>query len=485
MATIASLGVGSNLDLDTLLTKIVAAEKEAPQAFITNRQNLATATISAIGTLKSKLTAFQDAQAKLKDATFFAGKTAISSNTDAFTVSAKSTADTGTYDISVLNLAKANKVASGNFVNSSTVVGNGTLTIGVGGTTFNVAVTAGVNDTLAGIRDAINNAPTNAGVKATILTVSNGAGGTANKLVLTANTTGTSSQLSVSVADGDGTNTDNTGLSKLYYLKGDVASQLSEIAPAQDAKITVDGFEATSGTNQFSDVVPGVTITAVKGATDPLDPATAPSGTLSLSNDQASIKAAITTFVTAYNDLTKTINGLATPSTDSTSSSSSGALSGDSSLLAIRSQLKQVLASPVSGAATDLNTLAFVGISTNPDGTLTLDSSKFADAVNTRGDDVKKLFSGTNGVSGKLNSLITNLVGSGGVLQTRTDSLNTQLRHLTDQQSALNARIDSLTQRYRAQFSALDSLVSQLNSTGSFLTTQLDAASKIITRKSQ
>lgn len=484
MATIASLGVGSNLDLDTLLTNIVAAEKEAPQALITNRQNLATATISALGTLKSKLTAFQDAQTKLKSTTFFAGKTATSSNTDAFTVSAKSTADAGSYDISVINLAKANKIASGNFATTSTTVGNGTLAIGVGGTTFNVTVTAGVNDTLAGIRDSINNATTNAGVKASILTVSDGAGGTVSKLVLSANSTGATSQISVAVTDSDGNNTDNTGLSQLYYLKSDAGSHFSEVSAAQDAKITVDGFEATSNTNQFTDVVTGVTITALKGATDPLDVSTAQTGTLSITSDTTSIKTAITSFITTYNDLTKSINGLTTPSTDSTATSNSGALSGDSSLISIRSQLKRVIADPVSGAPLDFNSLAFLGISTNQDGTLALDDAKVTDALSTRPDDVKTLFSGTDGVSGKLDTLITGMVGSGGVLQTRTDSLNTQLRQLSDQQSALNSRIDSLTARYRAQFTALDSLVSQLNSTGSFLTTQLDAAAKIITRKS-
>jgi len=478
MAAIASLGAGSNLDLETLLGKLVDAEKAPQQTLIKNRQALATATISALGSLKSKLSAFNDAQTKLKDATFFAGKTATSADTSLFTVSATGTAAAGNYDIGVINLAKTNKIASGNFATAATTVGNGTLTIGVGGSTFDVVVTAGVNDTLGGIRDSINNATTNTGVKASILTVSDGGTGTVSKLVLTANNTGASSQISVAVTDGvDGTNTDNAGLSRLYYLKSDAGSQLSEISAAQDAKITVDGFTATSATNQFTSVIDGVTITAVKGAIDPLNP---PTAALSVVPDKASAQTAIQAFVTAYNDLAKTFSALTTYD----KASSSGGLSGDSGLLTIRSKLKQLIADPVSGAPTDLNSLAFLGIGTNKDGTLSVDNTKLSNALTNRLGDVAKLFSGSNGVSGKLGALLSDLTSSSGIFQTRENSLNDQLRKLDDQQSALDVRIESFSKRYRTQFTALDNLVSQLNSTGSFLTQQLDAAAKIITRKS-
>jgi flagellar hook-associated protein 2 len=477
MASISSLGSGSNLDLESLLTKLVDAEKTPQQTQITNRKALANATISALGSLKSKLSAFRDAQAKLKDPTFFSGKTATSSDTSLFTVSATGTAAAGTYNVGVINLASANKIASGNFTDPATTVGNGTLTIGVGGSTFDVTVTAGVNDTLAGIRDSINNAANNTGVKASILTISDGLGGTASKLVLTANNTGASSQISVAVTDGDATNTDNAGLSQLYYLKSDAGSQLSEVNAAQDAKITVDGFAATSATNQFASVIEGVTITAVKGAADPLNP---PTGALAVTADKTTVQAAVQSFVNAYNDLAKAFSSLTTYNKDS----GAGGLSGDSSLLTIRARVKQILADPVSGAPGDFNSLAFLGISTNKDGTLSTDNTKLTNALTNRLNDVATLFSGSDGVSVKFDSLLGDLVSSSGIFQTRENALNDQLRSLDDQQSALDTRIESFTKRYRAQFTALDTLVTQLNSTGSFLTQQLDAAAKIISRKS-
>jgi flagellar hook-associated protein 2 len=481
MASISSLGSGSNLDLSSLLDKLVAAEKQAPQDLITSKTKLANATVSAVGTLKSKLSALQDSISKLKDASFYTNKAGTSSDTSVFKVDADTDADAGSYTIGVVNLAQANKIASGNFTDSTTSVGTGTLTIGVGGATFDIAVTAGVNDTVAGIRDAINNASNNTGVKASLLTIDNN-GTPATKLVLTATKTGATSQISVSTVDDDTNNTDNAGLSQLYYSVGDASnSHFSEVNKALDAKITVDGFAATSSTNVFDSVINGVTITAVKGATNPADSSTIPTATLSVAADKSAIQSAVDGFVKAYNDVAATFTALTVYDPDT---QTGGALSADTSILAISNKLKQIIGEPVSGLPTDLNSLAFLGISTNKDGTLSVDDTKLGNVVNSRFDDVKNLLSGLQGTAGKLDSYISNVVGGGGVLQTRTDTLNDQLRSLGDQQTALDQHIADFTKRYTAQFTALDTLVSQLNSTGDFLTQQLDAAAKIISRKS-
>lgn len=478
MAGISSLGVGSNLNLSALLDQLVSAEKKPQQDVIDSNTALTKATISALGTVKSKLAAFQDSLAKLKDPTFYDSRSAKSSDETLFTVSATNKAQAGSYAIEVLNLAKANKIASANFTSASTTVGNGTLTVGVGGTTFDVAITAGVNDTVAGVRDAINNAANNTGVKASLLTVSDGVGGTATKLVLTANNTGASSQISLSVADGDGNNTDNTGLSRLYYDKNDVNSQLSQVNAATDAKITVDGFPATSSTNAFTDVVEGVTITALKSGTDINNPL---SGDLTVSTDTNTIKSNIQKFVDSYNDLVKTLTKFTKPVSGDPNS---GALSGDSSLRAIQTQLRSLVSNTVGGSPTDFNSLAFLGITTSQDGTLTINATKETAALTNRLDDVANLFSSGDGVAKRLDTTISSIVNSGGVLQTREQTLNDRLKKLGDQQIALDKRIDDFTTRYQKQFTSLDTLVSQLNKTGDFLTQQLDAASKIITRKS-
>jgi flagellar hook-associated protein 2 len=468
------LGSGSGLDLSGLLTKLVDAEKAPQQAIIDQKKTVTNASISALGTLQSKLAAFQSALANLKDTSDFNAKTATSTDTTSFTASAVTTADVGSYNISVLKLAQANKLASSNFADQTVAVGHGTLTIGTGSQSFNVTITAGVNDTVAGIRDAINGTSGNTSVKASLLTISNGTGGTAVKLVLTSTNTGAAGQISVSAADSDGNNTDNVGLSQLYYLKSDtVNSRLSEVNAAQDASITVDDFPATNSTNTFSSTIPGVTLTALKATADPLNPTTAQ---LAIASDTSATAKAVQGFVTAYNDLASTFTSLA--SYDSTTKTA-GPLFGDSSVTLIQSRIRQALTSPVGGAATDLNSLAQIGITTNADGTLAFDTTKFSTATAGRYGDLGKLFSGTTGVAGQLDSLISNFTNTGGTLKAHQQALTDQLSQLTEQQTALDARIADFQARYQAQFAALDAIVQQLNQTSSFLTQQFNAINNV------
>ena len=476
--TISSLGSGSGLDLSGLLSKLVAAEKAPQQAIIDQNTATTNASISALGTLQSKLVAFQTALTNLKHASDFNHKTATSSDTTLFSATAVTTADVGSYNIAVISLAQANKVASANFAAQTTTVGSGTLTIGVGSSSFNVTITAGVNDTVAGIRDAINAATNNTGVKASLLTVSNGAGGTAVKLVLNSTNTGAANQISVLVADNDGTNTNNTGLSQLYYLKSDPASQLTQVNAAQDASITVDGFPATNSTNTFSNTIPGITITPLRGATNPLSP---PSAQLSIATDSSTAAKSVQDFVTAYNDLATTLTQLAGYNS---ATKTAGPLYGDSSVSLIQSRIHQVLATSVTGAAPDLNNLAQIGITTSADGTLAFDTTKFSIATNGRLGDLGKLFSGATGVAGNLDTLITQFTSTGGTLKTHQQALSDQLTKLSNQQTALNARIADYQARYQAQFAALDKIVQQLNQTSSYMTQQFNAINNVTSSKS-
>jgi flagellar hook-associated protein 2 len=470
---ITALGTGSGLDLSGLLTNILAAEKTAPQNIITQRVTATKTTVSALGTLKSSVSALNDALATLKDAKSFGNNTATSSDSNLFTVTADATAETANYNIGVINLASANKIASGNFASPGTIVGTGKLTItsgtGANPTSFDVTID-GTNNSLAGIRDAINNATGNTTVKASVLTVSDGAGGTASKLVLTSNSTGANSQIGVTVADGsDANNTDNLGLSQLYYAKSDtVNSRFSEVNAAKDALITIDGFQATSSTNVFKDSIAGVTITAVKGqsATD----TTPPQGTLSVAPDQASVKTAIQKFVSAYNAYAFTYNQLTSydKNTDT-----AGPLLGNSSVGVLSSRIRQGLTNAVTGTSANFSALSGIGITTADDGSLTIDDKKLSAALKNNLADVGKLFSGTNGIAGRLNTQLTDALSTKGVFQNTQNTLDAKLKDLANQQTKLDAHMVQVEASYRAQFTALDTIVAQLKQTGNFLTQQL------------
>lgn len=78
MASISSLGVGSGLDLSSILDSLTAAQK-ATLTPISNQQSSFTAKLSAYGTLKSALTTFQTANTALSKADLFSATSTTSS----------------------------------------------------------------------------------------------------------------------------------------------------------------------------------------------------------------------------------------------------------------------------------------------------------------------------------------------------------------------------------------------------------------------
>src|SRR4051812_26525360 len=201
MAGLSSQGLGSGLDVASLVTKLVAAEKAPRQAQITREQTSTVTEISALATLKGAMATFNDALSGLKTQDIFSARSANASDPDVFTANASTAALSGTYDIEVESLASAHQIASNGFVGgASGDVGTGTLTIGTAGKTFSVGIDD-THKTLAQIRDAINTAADNNGlVRATIVSAADGA-----HLMLTAQSTGTNSLISVGVADATGT----------------------------------------------------------------------------------------------------------------------------------------------------------------------------------------------------------------------------------------------------------------------------------------
>ena len=481
MASITSIGVGSGIDLESLVENIISAERDPT----TNRLNLeqvkTESKISAMGSLRLTMGAFQDSLASLQDTDLFNSRTANSSDNALFTASASNSADLSSYAVEVYEMAQANKIASSaSFTSSDDTVGSGTLTVGFKGEAgFDILVDAG--DSLSDIRDAINSAGGNPGITASLLTVDAGMGdgSTVTKFIMTSNKTGDVGQINIAVDDDDNVDNDGTGLSQFFYDGNnllDPNNQFAEVETAQDARIKVDGYTAYSSTNSFSSVIDDVTITLKKGADDILNP---PSATLSISEDKSQATSAIETFVASYNELLIVFNTL----TDYDSATgTSGLFTGDSSISSLEMGIRRVLNDSVDGASSDLNALSLIGVSTNRNGTISLDSEKLSDNINNRLSDMEALFSSSDGVATQLDALLETHLQSGGTFDTRKQSLDSTLREIDDQRADLNFRIDTIEQRYRSQFAALDILVSQLNSTGNFLTQQLDATAKIVNR---
>ncbi|MGE6608445.1 flagellar cap protein FliD N-terminal domain-containing protein [Halomonas sp. NPDC076908] len=110
MATITSLGVGSGLDLNSLLDQLRSAERQKLTP-ITQQKNLQQTKISAFGRLQSALGRFQESVVALNDAKLFSSQKSTSSN-EGVKVTTTSNANSGRFEINVTQLARAGSVAS-------------------------------------------------------------------------------------------------------------------------------------------------------------------------------------------------------------------------------------------------------------------------------------------------------------------------------------------------------------------------------------
>ena len=470
MATITASGSGSGLNIESIVTQLVAVERAPVENRLNSQEAKAQATLTAFGTVNSALSDFQKTIEDLQDIADFQGRAVSSSDNLLFIATGTNQAAVANTSIEVTSLAKAHKLISGDFVSASTPVGTGSLSISANSKTFQINVTS-ANQSLEAIRDSINNDENNFGVTASILTVDDGVGGTVSKLVLSSDGTGAGNQISITVDDDDGSDKNSTGLSQLFFVSGDVDNQLTEKDPAQDAKILIDGFSATSNTNLFTNAIQGITITAVKE--DPGNP-----GTLTVTLDKFGSEAKVRSFVEKYNNLMSNLNQLTDFDADT---NTAGLLTGDATTRGIESQIRRIINTSVTGISGAFTSLAELGLRTERDGTLTIDDTVLEEALENNFEDVGKVFTGNTGIATKMDALIDTFIdNTTGLIKNRTDGLDRTLDEIAIKRSNLERKLDSVEKRLRSQFIAMDLLVAQLNSTGSFLNQQLEISSNIV-----
>jgi flagellar hook-associated protein 2 len=454
MGTITSSGVGSNIDIESLVTRLVQAEGAAKSQQLQTQQATTQAKLSAYGQFRSALAQLQTAAGSLKDATIFRARSATVGDADLMSVAASATAAPGTYAVEVVRLATGAKLASGPSAASTTAVGTGTLTITTRGGSFTVDV-GSTNNTLAGIRDAINSATGNSGVAATLVTANDGV-----RLVLTSTGVGAASAIKVTQSGGDG------GLAAIAYDPSNGVNGLTQLQAAQDARVIVDGYTYDSASNSVTGALDGVTLTLKEasgaGVATPVTIAT----------DTSKAQAVISAFVAAYNQAFSSLRSMG--AYDATRQTG-GVLLGDSMLRGFLGSLRTQVGSPLTGLAGNAYTaLSDLGITTNLDGTLKADTAKLSSALNGNPAAVQRLFTEEGGFARKLDALLTDYVKTGGLIESRRGGLESTLKDIGRRQEQLERSLAAFESRVRAQFTAMDTLVAQLRQTGDNLVSQLN-----------
>ncbi|MGY6277337.1 flagellar filament capping protein FliD [Methylomonas sp. MgM2] len=384
MAGISSLGLGSGIDIRTIVDGLVAAERQPQEFQLTKRESDIQAKLSSFGVFKSSLSDFRASLAGLRDSAKFLSLKATTSDSSVISASVSSNADAGKFNLESKQLAQAQSLVSAGFTDASATVGTGTLTIKFGQTDydadtdtyngFNQNAEKGTltlnldssNNTLTGLRDAINDA--DAGVNASIVY-----DGEAYRLVLASEDTGQSNSMQISVNDAS--------LAGFEFNAG--STNMTQTQVAQDAILSINGLDVTNSSNTFKNTLKGVT----------LDLATAQPGqkiSLDISKSSEGVVDSIQSFVDSYNELIANVKQLSSYNPDTKTGST---LLGDVTLRTAMSQIRGVLGGVVSGLeSSSFRTLVDLGLKTETDGSLKLDTSKLNAALKDDPEGVAAVF---------------------------------------------------------------------------------------------
>jgi flagellar hook-associated protein 2 len=496
MATISSLGIGSGLDSNSIVSKLVALEKQ-PLVQLKAKADLENSQISAFGKVQGEFSALSDAASAMVSASAWSARNASSSNSAAATITVDSTAQATSFSVDVDQLAVAQSNASAGITTSSAVgagvlkiqlgtwTGTGTKTFAAGSASA-ISVSVSSTDTVTTLAAKINKA--NTGVVATAFN-----DGTQDRLLLRSKDTGTATGFQVLARDVTDTTTvtDGTGLSRFAFDPGNTIDPAYGMASASagtpqygvDAKARINGLAITSASNTLSSNIPGVTInllattTTNYGSVSPAE-TTSPI-TMRVSEDVTPAVKSVQAFVTAYNTL---MSDLTTLTKYEASTKTPGLFQGDASVVGLQRVLRSITSS-ISKGSSAYSYLNDVGIEQQLDGTLAINTTKLAAAANN-GTQLQNLFTTdngnkqTNGFALKFRDLASGAVAAGGSVANKAAALQKALASNSADQDKINARADAVQTRLVAQYSALDGKMASLNALSSYVSQQVTTWNK-------
>ncbi|MGI9862413.1 flagellar filament capping protein FliD [Moorella naiadis] len=465
-------GLASGLNTDSIIQQLMDIER-IPLVNLQQRQSTYETQKNAWQDIYTRLTSLQSKLGNLELATTFTSLKATSGNPAALTATVGTGAVAGSYQVGVIQLAQAYKVASVNQVTTDDTAAlnlSGTFSITVGGQTRSVTVSA--TDSLQSISNLINALPPSG-------QTSPGAGDIVtasvvdHRLVITSKTSGAAGGITFSDP--------NKVLNSLGLVdtSGTVLAG-AVVQAAQDAKFTVDGLAISRPTNTVSDVIAGVTLNLL-GITDANKNGTIEAGetvSLQVANDTQPAVDAIQALVDQYNSVMDFI---------STKLGDKGDLQGDPTLAGIQSRLWQLMTGQVAGLTGNYQTPWSIGISTGPNvgdgaltfdrsGKITLDTTKLTAALTADPNAVANLFknSGGTGLAEKLDSYIATLVRAGdGIITSQEQGIQNIIDDMNQQIAAMQDQLNAKEDQLRQQFTAMETALASLQSQGAWLSGQL------------
>lgn len=453
--TISSLGVGSGLDLNSMLDNLRVVDEQ----LVTRKKTEVTSIESQLDeftVVNNKLLTMKSVALDLSLSSTYFNRTVTSSDDSVVTVAAISGATEQSTSVVIERLAaKSAWLASGMSSKDSKVNTVGDFfRYSIGGK--DVSVTVPAETTLNDLAELINNDKNNAGVMARV--IDSGSGTERYRLMLQAETTGSASSIT------------------LTEVPGLMAMQRQETnAEELDAKLLVDNIVYYRSSNSINDIMPGVTLNIQKIG----------SASISVAADNGGLVEKITGFVTAYNEA---VQELVSQTRYDSETESFGLLSR-TTLRDLPFDLQKLMTTSNKADSAGLVTTMFdLGLEFDRDGNITIDEEVLAAAIAEAPDSVSAFFLGDEdaeitGLADTVNDYLRAATSGTGQVAAEKSAAQDRIKDLELSIEAQTERLDKRYEMLTRQFVALDQYMSQMKSMGNYLTGQFDNLSNMLSKK--
>lgn len=475
---ISSLGVGSGLDAEGIISALMTVEKR-PLTVLQGQEKSLKTKLSSFGQLQSLTSDLQVAARNLESLTLWRQVKASSSDESVAKVQATPGAGATSFSMRVMNLAAPQGVVSSSYPQNSAGFADGSLTIELGSWSTDsdgAPVFAPQADgrpktlelgpaplSLESIRDRIN--ASGAGVTASLVKDVTG-----SRLTLASSQPGATNGFRI-LSENAGTSDPSLhSLTALSYDPRGTSSGMRLTQPGRDAVAMLNGIEVRSSSNTFQDVLDGVSVVAQAASDRTLQ--------MSVGTDTDAIKSAVDAFVKAFNGLSSFIR---TQTKYDSTSKTAAPLQGHSTVVGLLGKLRAALNQPLTMGGGKFSRLSDVGITMKADNTLEVKSSKLTDLMSNASDleGLRRLFVTDGdrlesaGFAVRYRQLAGAMLADEGGLTTANNGLSERVKRLQKQQDAINDRLSGTESRLRKQYEGLDRKMSQLNGLSSYVANQM------------
>ena len=371
MAQNAVFGINSNLDTQDIINKMVSLEARSMD-LVEAKKQIEQQKLASFQELKNRLQTFKSVVTTLNtQSRFIVNKSVFSNNSysdsnKVIDITTTSSASSGTYSLIVNNLATESKLITSGHAETTTSIASGTVTIVIGSSASSTVTIDSTNNTLDGLRLAVNNLGLD--IKASFL--NDGDATNPYRLLVSGTQTGSS-----------GTVTMSTNITS-----GSVTMGFETTQTAQDASLSLDGVSITKSSNTVTDVISGAALKLQSAG----------SGTISLSTDTEAITTKVSDFVDEYNDVSLFLKEQLALDSET---EQTGILFGNFAVQNLQQILRSSISSEITGISGNYTYLSQIGITTQSDGTLILDTDELSDALIDDIANVSQLFSSNGSVT--------------------------------------------------------------------------------------